>query len=139
MTWHNAFPCWTNITSSQMERLRAAERKCLRMCINYRRNPGDHYISNETLYKEALVDRIDLSLVQQALKFYEKSTYSESPIISSLQPSDHDHIFDIFTNIKPPDYIAHLSCINTLLTGNRLLYYNRRYDGRDELVYSTGQ
>ena len=57
-----ASPIWFNISASNMEKLRLWERKSLRSCTGTYRKPQSnylHYYSNETLYQNANINRID--------------------------------------------------------------------------------
>lgn len=135
------FPCWTNITSSQMERLRRAERTCIRACTNYRKNrvTGRH-TSNATLYKTAEIDRIDVVLVRNAIKFFEKTLTHDSHIISNICSTGLDERFNNMHKIKPPDHLFQLHKTDNLTINNQLLHYHRRFNSPDgQLVYNTAQ
>lgn len=138
-----AFPCWSNITSHQMERLRMIERRTIRRCINYKREIGADHIANKKLYQAANIERIDKFLTQQGLRFFERASFEiESPILMSLQNEFPTEAFDAIKKYKPPDMLARLHAEGRLYTGEQLLYYHRRFnptEGNNDLVYNTGQ
>lgn len=135
-----AFPCWTNVTSSQMERLRIAERKCLRLCTNYRRDIGCFlYCNNSLLYERANSSRIDVTMITNALKFFDRCRHSESALILEICSPQRDLRFAATPKIQPPDFVMHLNNDGILFNNGQLMHYHRRFDGQEGHVYKTGQ
>lgn len=135
-----AFPCWSNVTSSQMERIRLAERACLRLCTSYRRDAGSRFFCNNAeLYRNATIDRIDIFMTTAAIKFFEKCRTAESPLIKTICSPEPDAVFETTPKIKPPDHIMHLNDAGVLFVNGKLMHYHRRYGRQDDPVYPTGQ
>lgn len=137
-----AFPCWTNISSHQMERLRLAERKCLRTCLSLYRKPSNHHhYKISVLYERANIKRIDQHLVAQALKFFERNRNDDtSPIIASLQDDYTAELFETTPRLRPPDAIDTINAQGQLFNGSRLTHYHRRAFGlRTGTVYNMDQ
>lgn len=133
------FPCWSDISSSQMERLRKVERVCIRACTNTRRRGTYRHINNTRLYRRADIDRIDIALVEQACKFFDK----DFPDCNLIQHCRHLDPVDLVQShtFKPPWYIVHLKNIDMLYENNNLVHYHRRHNTniRNNLVYNTHQ
>lgn len=141
-----AFPCWSNVSSHQMERLRRIERKCLRVCLSFRRKPNSpHHRNNSELYSTARITRIDHHMIRLALKFFDRNRIVDnSEIIKNLQGHYAEELFLTTPNIKPPEAIDFLHAHGRLFTNDKLLYYHRRYDRRHngpaaDLVYNQNQ
>ena len=136
------FAIWSDISSHQMERLRLFERKCIRACINYKRQPGSKYhFSNDILYDESSIERIDRFLVNNAI-IYLKSTYSHhNSIINNCGKFPIIHSLDSSYKFKPAHTLLHLSQANRLYDkDNKLIYYHRPYNIlRTEKIYNTNQ
>lgn len=136
------FPCWSSISSAQMEKLRIAERKCLRLCTNYRRpRHSYHHIPNSVLYQNAQIQRIDRVLVDQQYKFFGRIDANTMPSFNSVMNHDIQQMEqDVF---KPPSYLEHLRRADKLYHGDLLTHYHRRYrpsqDNIDHLVYNLRQ
>lgn len=135
------FPCWSDISSHQMERVRRLERACLRVCTNTRRAADGKYSSNARLYQKAGISRIDRTLVNQAIKFLEKPHDDCDAIRRCLTLNDDALADRRITRHKPPWYIMHLKHTNQLLTADdKLLQYHKPANAtRPNLVYNTNQ
>lgn len=134
------FPCWTNISSHQMERLRILERKTLRLCTQYRRERNKIHINNSQLYHNANIIRIDNHLTQQALKFFDKCAEDhQPPIIHSLVNEFPTESFLFSNKYKPPDMLMRLNAAGHLYNGETLIYYHRKYSGAEGTVYNIKQ
>lgn len=134
-----AFPAWSNISSHQMERMRALERKILRSCINFTRPRHSYYnISNVDLYKAAEIDRIDTFLCNQAIRFF--NNWPDLEILRNCINQDGNQLDDIRTLYKTPWYIQHLNNTNRLFNQNTPVHYHRRHriiNDDNSLVYNT--
>lgn len=124
-----------------MERIRQVERSCLRLCLNYRRDPGSFmHCPISDLYQRACIERIDVHMVRTALRFFASTSDSQSDLIRSLVSAAPDPAFDATPKLKPPDHLVHLNNADNLFINDRMLHYHRRYHGpEDSLVYNTGQ
>lgn len=139
------FVSWSNISASQMERIRKAERTCIRTCINARRqfvNGSWILTSNRRLYLDSKIPRIDRVLVDRAIKYLTKS-FAECPTLERCLTYTNTDTDIFFTSLeyKPPFYLAHLHDNNTLYTNELLLtYHQRKYNSTNTgLVYNTSQ
>lgn len=136
------FACWSTISSAQMEKLRVLERKCLRMCINYRRDRGSYkYMSNKQTYEYANTKRIDIFMIKAALKFFNKLEDWNTPLILDDLVTDPDYMNDTRNKYKPPTYLRHLHRTGQIKDDEPILLYHRRFNNRDgqSLVYNTSQ
>lgn len=98
-----AFPIWSCISSAQMEKLRALERKILRRCINYTRKPNGHHHSNAYLYSKANTPRLDNHLLSIAHRYLDRVEHFDNPIFRRSCNLEVDHINAL--RIKPPQYL----------------------------------
>lgn len=120
------FPAWAGISSSQMERLRRFERKCIRACINYRR-PFNTYrmISNEELYRQSETKRIDCFMLDSAIKLFGKWPPLES--LADCIDLDPDQLDDAHHIYKPPWFIQHLHDTGRLYDDSAPTIYHTRH------------
>lgn len=134
------FLSWCHISSAQMERLRCLERKLLRMCVNYRRSPGDfRYISNSALYRLASINRLDTHLLDSGLKYLQ--SWPDCDILQQCVIEDGPYMDDLQHPYKPAWYLKYLNDTGQIYNGNVPIYYHRRFKTnphRDNIVYSTG-
>lgn len=139
-----AFPIWFGISSHQMERLRMFERRCLRICLQLYATiqPDGQYknVSNQRLYRESGVTRLDAFLVSSALRFLERTEQLDNELVQSLLINDID-----INNLGK--YLSPLN-IKTLYESNKLFnaageltFYHRKYSTLYcvEPVYNTAQ
>lgn len=135
------FPVWFNVSSHQMEKLRIFERKCLRTCTDYHRAPEMYkHIKNRELYIKADTERIDRTLVRQALTFYEKLELTENKILKSCGNFEEEYLDHPGNKFKPPHTLLRLRDNHKLYDSNdKLIYYHRPHNHRDGIVYRTGQ
>lgn len=136
------FACWSNISSSQMEKVRVLERKCMRMCTNTRRDIGSYmHVKNDELYKRAATKRIDKFMADIALKFLESLSNWNSPVMIDELENDPDYLEDPNNVYKPPSMLLHLQRTGRLNAEDPLLFYHRRhrFNAGPSLVYNTAQ
>ena len=136
------FPIWFDISSHQMERLRVFERKCIRACINYKRQTDTNYhISNDILYDESSIARIDRFLVTSAIKYLKLTTSHQNTIIKKYGSFPIQHSLEDSFKFKPPHTLLHLYQSNKLYDKeNKLIYYHRPYNiYRKDQIYNTNQ
>lgn len=121
------FATWSHITSHQMERLRTFERKCLRLCTNLNREENSYYrISNRRLYETACIEKIDLYLINMAIKFLDSTLNNNNPIISGCGRFDSSYSLNTENKFKPPHSLLHQRNAGILFDQNeRLIYYHR--------------
>lgn len=136
------FPCWSSISAAQMERIRVAERKCLRLCTNYSR-PRHTFIhqSNARLYRNADIQRIDRVLVEQNAKFYQNLNTTEMPFFNDV--INHDPEQMEITEFKPPWFLEYMRTEGRTHHGDALIHYHQRYrpnaTNAAQLVYNIRQ
>lgn len=134
------FPCWSSISSHQMERIRILERKCLRHCTRTTRARGCFlYLSNSMLYTKANIDPIDHVLVKQACRFFRRIDPIETPIMADCLPGDIESVLrSLNDEYHLPCRIWELENSDNLFNNGLLTFYHRRHNpslGRTDLVY----
>lgn len=135
-----AYPIWFDISSSQMERIRLHERKCLRACTNYRRPIGDfRHVNNSILYRKADVPRIDSFLLKSALKFYEKVPNIQNDLIKTCVTFDNNYLNEIINSqYKPPYTLTYLYKNNHMINDQeQTVYYHRRNNQINHHILNT--
>lgn len=144
-----AFVGWCHISSNQMARLRSLERGILYRCLPRNvafTNTNAHWrrISRNLLFNEiGDVQRLDVVLVKNFIKFFTRLEFSNVPELSSLITSEVLNSKFELNNDRykykcfPPSllYLSHLQ--NRLYNNNMLCFYNRRYNATiiDDFVY----
>lgn len=76
-----AIPLWFNQSASSMERIRAFERACIRICLRKHRSTESNYrkfISNQKLYDEAQIPRIDNFMIKLVREHHASAKKIES-------------------------------------------------------------
>lgn len=138
-----AFPGWCNSSSNQMERLRKFERKILYKCLPHKKARYFDYSKNcyKLIHKKKLYahfpknKRLDLSLFEQFLKFYNNIKFSDMTKLKDICSEDilenrflgHDPKFK-FKNF-PPSYLFYLYQIKeTNKFNDTFTFYNRRFN-----------
>lgn len=132
------FSCWSNLSSSQMERIRTLERMCLRACTKSR-VPGSYkYINNTVLYNTTKIERIDRVLVRQALQFLNRPQ-DDCELIRTCCNFDPNYLNN--STYKLPWHLMHLHINNGLYENDTLMFYHRRFNQHADLepVYNTKQ
>lgn len=135
------FPVWSDLSSSQMEKLRLFERKILRACTGISRKPDSHlYINNTNLYKEANIKRIDIYMINNCIKYFETAVNSMNPLIKNCADTlelttDEENKYPVPCNIK------HLHNQNKLYNNNQqLIHYHKAIQQTTQhLVYNINQ
>lgn len=122
------------LSAHQMERLRAFERRVLRMTANVRRDRGSYlYHGNADLHKIAGCPRIDRFIVDKALDFFERCATSCTDKIRSLTTRGVRGVFPELADI----WRRHRG--RELYDNDNLLYFHESYDGTGRIVYNTAQ
>lgn len=144
-----AFPVWFNISSCQMERIRTFERYILRLCSGINRQPirvgnNTYYkrYSNDYLYSNCQLERIDCYLIKSALNFIGNMQYINNEYIQNYIIQENEITAPITKKYLSPIYIKALNDLGYLHINNKLLYYHRRYktyNTHNNLVYNTAQ
>ena len=142
-----AFPCWFNVSSAQMERLRVFERYILRICSGLHRKPfrrNDQFrkrISNKTLYTKCKIVRIDNFLIKGGLNFLKKLPLIPNRLIQNYNNKQHDISFPFTERYISPIYLKIIENQNLLYRNKKLLFYHRRYNtfDIDNTVYNLEQ
>lgn len=140
-----SFPIWFDISSSQMERLRAFERRILRVCsgINYEeyRDGYRKRIPNNILYKKCEIERIDYFMVKTALKFLNNLNLVENDMLKDYANKQNEITYPIEETFVSPIYLKVLNENNNIFENNKVMYYHRRFKTRDinNTVYSVSQ
>ena len=135
------FPAWSDLSSSQMEKIRLFERRMLRTCCSISRKPDTYeYVNNSTLYAESDVTRIDIAMVKNCIKFFNNIVSSENPLITDINRS-FDTNRDLEVKYPLPYIIKYLNDISKLFTeDNKLLYYHKPLKQNSlQLVYNINQ
>ncbi|KMQ82975.1 reverse transcriptase, partial [Lasius niger] len=105
-----AFPIYSCMSSSQMEKLRILERKTLRRCINYeRRLDGTHH-PVKYLYEQANTPRLDDFLISIGLRYLDRIRDTENQLVRNsclLNPQLVERL-----RIKPPQYLENFRDID---------------------------
>ena len=79
------FPTWFNVPKTQIKKIKALERNCLRQCINFNRTPEEYkYISNSELYSRSDIIPIDSYMFGLCEKFIDNLRYMENPLIERI-------------------------------------------------------
>ena len=68
-----AAPCWYNVNMSTMEKFRAFERKCIRICCRVNRNKehdNRKYCTNKKIYNIAKIPRIDNFIIKITRSYF---------------------------------------------------------------------
>lgn len=142
-----AFPGWCHISSYQMTRLRALERKILYKCLPRsasRIRDSFRLIPKRELYK--ILDnfkRLDEVLIQQFTRFFRNLEFSDLPELSNLTSIEHLNDRFAINNDKfkfkcfPPSFLFLLHLQNKIIVNNRLIFFNRKYNSTDlnDFVY----
>lgn len=132
-----AAPVWArprSLSSHQMERLRAFERKILRMTANVRRPIGSFkFADNATLYEAAGCPRIDRFIVKLAVDFFRRCSESTVGKLNSLIQSIGAGRFNDLA------YFWKRSSDDELLENGLLMDFHVPYSGNGRAVYPTGQ
>lgn len=88
-----AAPIWWNSNHTMMEKMRAFERKCLRVCLKLCRSQHSdwrHYISNQTIYRIADIPRFDSFVIKQVRNYFSNVSDIDNNIINSLARKSPD-------------------------------------------------
>lgn len=130
-------PVWCippNVSSHQMELMRVFERACLRSTANIKRDVGTYkHINAKHIHDISNCGRIDKFISQAHINFYDKCIKSRNRKFKL-----NGHIGR--GKYKPTFYLHYLHLRNRLLDGeNRLIIFNKRYDGSAGLVYNINQ
>ena len=135
-------PTWFNISSSLMEKLRVFERKCLRiLSLNKYRKPETefkYYISNNKLYNESNVIRIDNFIIHLIRKHYSRA--ADNIINSNISHpifTDEVYIKKILKNqFIPPESFIYLDKLNFIQDSNNIpiFYHINRRSTNKEIV-----
>lgn len=147
-----AFPIWFTLSSSQMERLRKAERRILRQCLGLRATMDElgnwTRPSCETIYQKskiARIERIDVWMTELAIRFLEKCLRenSENVVIGKcqLQNEEFNDIIQSGGALTPMGLLK-LQEKNMLYDENgNLVFFHRRYNtyNLEDHVYNTAQ
>lgn len=145
----HAFAGWCQISSYQMSKLRALERKILYKCLPFsvsHRGAVNNFrlIPKKALYKLfEKFNRLDVILFHQFVSFFFNLRYSDLPELSRLISLDYLHSRFAINNDKykykcfPPSYLYLLYRLKKTCNSNGLTFYNRRYNslGLDDFVY----
>lgn len=143
------FVGWCHISSHQMAILRSLERKILYKCLPREVafvNTNNHWrrISRILLFKEiGNIQRLDIVLVKNIIKFFNKLEFFELVELSSLSSSDVlTEKFNLNTDrfrykCFPPSLLFYTHQQNMLFENEILRFYNRRYNSIriDDYVY----
>lgn len=131
------FPSWSDISSHQMERLRTAERTCIRACSETTR-VNARYINNTDLYNKAGIQRIDRVLVSSAIKFFEKN-HDECEIFQKCINIEPAYTTEQRNPYKPPWHLMNLNMQNSLYNNEQLILYHEPCNPARNMVYNQNQ
>jgi hypothetical protein len=131
----HAFPCWNSLSSHQMERVRANERRWLRCLLRIRRGPNGRLISNKRLYAKVKIPRMDAYLVRLNFKFLDRLSLSDCESVKSC-------LAEFSPNAKfkgPADLLGGLRQGRVYDgNGNLLLFHHRAYN-KPGIIYNLAQ
>ena len=128
-----ACPIWYNISPSYMEKIRVFERKCLRACTRLYRAPSSNYkkyISNQILYNEAKIIRIDnfiISLIRNNILRATSNT-ENNLILAPYYTNDLYIMETLKTGFVPPEAFLFLDKMGLIQNPNNIpiFYHNYR-------------
>lgn len=108
-----ACPVWWNISPCYMEKIRSFERKCLRICLNYYREPHDNFkkrTKNQKIYKIAKIPRVDIFLIKLTRNHIKKSINNNNNqlIRGPFFPRDEFYKNAITKGFVPPETFIYL-------------------------------
>lgn len=130
---------WLNpsfISSHQVERIRIAERKCLRSASDiYFNDDVTKYINSQKLYDWFADKRIDVRMCGLIISFYDRCIESDDPQINGICIINNNG-----GKYEPPNIIHTFNDSNNLFVNDKLLIFNRhRYRDSNLIVYSIAQ
>lgn len=140
-----AFPIWFGISSAQMERVRAWERRALRSCLGLRtivrRDGSVSRPSCRAIYDGAGTPRIDVWMVRGAIEFLGRCGDVGNGMVSDHFSSNDDRNALLNRTYFSPAALPRLNEENLLYDGEVLLFYHRRHNSFDfqDTVYDTTQ
>lgn len=127
-----------------MEKLRIFERKCLRACLNRYRTPESNYtkkVSNQKLYEEAKIIRIDLFIIKLIRDHWAKTCKikTNSLIFGSTFPNPNYHEIAAQKGYTPPESFIYFDSKGLIQNKDKIpiiYHYNRRTDNT-KILYNT--
>lgn len=140
-----AFPCWFGISSCQMERLRRWERGVLAACMGMRPRIGPDGVPRRpsclSIYRAIDFGRIDVFMVEMALRFLERASSSDNLLVRECFNGERNlETVQMSRYLSPVDLIT-LREAGLLYGDTDLLFYHRRINSLDisDTVYNTAQ
>jgi len=137
-------PIWFNISPSYMERIRKFERKCLRACTSLFRNPQSHYtkyVSNEKLYKEANIIRIDNFIIELIRNYIKRCTsFKGNNLILAPYYTSEEYISNsLQTGFVPAEAFLYLDKIKLIQdqNGTPIFYHNFRRANKKTVIFTS--
>lgn len=130
-----SFPAWADISSAQMERIRRFERKILVLALGLKPIVNDNgefrHPTSKSIYDAITFQRIDVFMVNLAIKFLDKCQSNDNSIIRNF--IDNVENIDVLLRRKhlPPVALLKLQEEGLLFANNKLIYYHRRYNQYD--------
>lgn len=135
-------PIWYNISAHIMEKMRVFERSCLRACIGKYRNlnlENLHYISNQKLYNNANIKRIDNFIVKLIRNHFANATsIRQNTLICHVNyPNENYYKKTLVTGYVPPEAFTFLDANGYIQSDNNIpiIYHVDRTAGRNKLSY----
>ena len=135
-----ACPVWWNISASLMEKVRKFERSCIRMCLHkYRQTDSKKFISNNNLYNEASIPRIDSFIIKLSRDYYNNNIKINNDLIQSFAQINQQNILGAsMSGYIPPQYFIYYDKAGIIQDHNNtpLIYHIPRHQSNKKLPYS---
>ena len=133
------FPVWSSISSHQMERIRAAERRFLRWTRSDWGRNGHKYVNSSRLYSEAGVERIDVWMFRLYTNSFDRFRNSNNEWMQELFSANSARRALRNDKYQGPETLFHMNEATPLINAEgKFLHFNRRIrDGHH--IYVTAQ
>ena len=135
-----ACPTWFNLGACNMEKFRRFERKCLKVCHSYYREPEENYrkrVRNKKIYVLSKIPRIDIFIIHLLRKHIKKAinTHCNSLIFGPYFPNDNYYRYTLNKGLIPPDGFLYLDLNNYIVDNNNVpLLYHVSRDCRNKKI-----
>lgn len=133
---------WYNISTSQMEKIRVFERKCLKVCLRMFANPAYDYqrhYSNKKIYDKANIRRIDNFILKLVRDHFANAAKikQNSLIFAALYPNPEYFARTLQTGFIPPEAFLYLDANGFIQDpkGIPIIYHVPRHKNIKKITY----
>ncbi|XP_017882371.1 uncharacterized protein LOC108626291 [Ceratina calcarata] len=137
-----ACPIWYNISACKMEAYRLFERKCLRACLRYYREPEYDYryrVKNTKIYTIAKIARIDIFIIKLIRKHIRDAINNKynSLIWGPYYPKNMFYKNVLRAGLIPPEAFLYLDLNNYIINeyAQPILYHVPRNNNNKSITY----